>query len=539
MAHPLRRVLASSQVNEWFGAQAIETPSRLITDSTRVEYLVIGGGGGGGYSTGGGGGAGGYVEGVANISFNTNYTVVVGAGGTGATSTNRSTNGRDSIFANATGFGGGGGSETGLTDRKSAFDGGSGGGGGWPISNVSGVATQISPFDGIGYGNNAGAPNDLNYRGAGGGGAGAPGDGAGSNGGAGGGGGAGRTSSITGSAVTRGGGGGAGAVFQTAGAGGSGGGGAGNASGGTGTAGTANTGGGGGGGGNAANGGAGGSGVVILRYPKSYFLTISSGLTSSTATDGNFKVTTFTAGSGTISIPSFNPTLVSGLTGWYDATDLNSFTFSSGTVVQQWNDLSSSARNISQATVANQPTRNTTMGSNALSAVTFDGTNDVLTVTGLTNNTGAMAIFVAADADNSANFGTLVDCRSGTDSNPIQSLQGFSTDGIFARRRNDSGTLVTATANTNRVINIYTYWYDGTNLVFRVNGYQMSSTASSGNATTNSVTVGTGRWGGAPAVFGTFTGYFKGVIGEICIYEANLTSANVTKIENYLITKWT
>jgi hypothetical protein len=537
MAHPLRRVLASSQVNEWFGAQSIETPSRLITDSTRVEYLVIGGGGGGGYSSGGGGGAGGYVEGVANISFNTNYTVVVGAGGTAATSTGRATNGRDSIFANATGFGGGGGSETGLTDRKSAFDGGSGGGGGWPVTNVSGVATQKSPFDGIGYGNNAGAPNDLNYRGAGGGGAGAPGEGAGLTGAAGGAGGAGKASSITGTSVTRGGGGGSGAVFQTAGAGGSGGGGAGSNSG-VGTAGTANTGGGGGGGGNAAAGGAGGSGVVILRYPSSYFLTISSGLTSSTSTDGSFKVTTFTAGSGTISIPIFNPTLVSGLTGWYDATNVSSFTFSSGTVVSQWNDLSSSGRNITQGTVANQPTRNTTMGSNALSALTFDGTNDVLTVTGLTSYSGSMAIFVAADADNAASFGTLVDIRSGTDSNPIQSLQGFSTDGIFARRRNDAATLVTATANTTRVINIYTYWYDGTNLVYRVNGYQMSSTASSGAGTTNSVTVGTGRWGGGPPVFGTFTGYFNGKIGEICIYQSTLTSVNVAQIEQYLLTKW-
>jgi len=537
MAHPLRRVLSSSQVGEWFGPQALETPSRLITSSVRVEYLVVGGGGGGGFSSGGGGGAGGYVEGTANISFDTNYVVVVGAGGTGATSTARSTNGRNSIFANATGFGGGGGSTAGNLQQP-AQNGGSGGGGGWESTLVSAIATQTSPIDGIGYGNNAGASNGLNYRGGGGGGAGAPGDGAGLTGGAGGDGGAGRTSSITGSAVTRGGGGGAGAVFQTAGSGGSGGGGAGNASGGTGTAGTANTGGGGGGGGNAASGGAGGSGVVILRYPSSYFLTISSGLTSSTATDGSFKVTTFTAGSGTISVPSFNPTMVSGLTGWYDATNAGSFTFGTGTAVATWGDLSSSARNITQSTAANQPLRDATLGSNSLTAVTFDGSNDVLTVTGLTNNTGAMAIFVAADADNSANFGTLVDCRSGTSGDPIQSIQGFGTDGIFGRRRNDSATIVTATASTARIINVYTYWYDGTNMVFRVNGYQMSSSANSGNATTNSVTVGTGRWGGAPAAFGTFTGYFKGVIGEICIYEAGLTSASVSQIENYLQRKW-
>jgi hypothetical protein len=48
-------------------------------------------------------------------------------------------------------------------------------------------------------------------------------------------------------------------------------------------------------------GSAGGSGVVILKYADSMTLTISGGLTSSTATSGGFKVTTFTAGTGTVS----------------------------------------------------------------------------------------------------------------------------------------------------------------------------------------------------------------------------------------------
>ena len=62
------------------------------------------------------------------------------------------------------------------------------------------------------------------------------------------------------------------------------------------------------GGGNTAGGGAGGgqsrsggSGVVILRYPAGNTITVGSGLTSSTSTDGSDKVTTFTAGTDTIS----------------------------------------------------------------------------------------------------------------------------------------------------------------------------------------------------------------------------------------------
>ena len=66
-----------------------------------------------------------------------------------------------------------------------------------------------------------------------------------------------------------------------------------------------NTGSGGGGAGTSsanAPGGAGGSGVVILRYLTSAgTITIGAGLTGSTATDGSYKVTTITAGSGNVS----------------------------------------------------------------------------------------------------------------------------------------------------------------------------------------------------------------------------------------------
>jgi hypothetical protein len=70
------------------------------------------------------------------------------------------------------------------------------------------------------------------------------------------------------------------------------------------TSGSTNLGGGGGGGQIVSLGGAsgnGGSGVVILRYPSDYTITIGSGLTGSTATSGSNKITTITAGSGNVS----------------------------------------------------------------------------------------------------------------------------------------------------------------------------------------------------------------------------------------------
>jgi hypothetical protein len=40
--------------------------------------------------------------------------------------------------------------------------------------------------------------------------------------------------------------------------------------------------------------------VVIVRYPSGFTINVGAGLTASTTTVGSEKVTTFTAGSGTI-----------------------------------------------------------------------------------------------------------------------------------------------------------------------------------------------------------------------------------------------
>jgi hypothetical protein len=57
-------------------------------------------------------------------------------------------------------------------------------------------------------------------------------------------------------------------------------------------------------GGYAASGSAGGvngnSGVVILKFPETYNLEIGAGLTASTSIVGTNKITTFTAGTGTV-----------------------------------------------------------------------------------------------------------------------------------------------------------------------------------------------------------------------------------------------
>ena len=309
--------------------EVLENYNRLkgrLNNIFTIDYLVVAGGasGGGGRLNGnasGGGGAGGVrtsfgstsgggasSESSTSTDIGISFTVTVGAGGAVSEGSAAGNDGTNSVFSIITSIGGGGGGS--FSSNTAGRDGGSGGGGGSTGGNPgSGTANQ--GFDGGDHGTSA------NYRGGGGGGA----SEAGGSGTASGDGGDGLDlSSILGTSVGANGvfgGGGSGGVFHlftNPGSGGTGGGGTGGDGGNSSTpttnatAGTANTGGGGGGAPSPSAGGsttfpsgAGGSGVVILRYPSTRTISVGAGLTSSTSTSGDFKITVFTAGTDTIS----------------------------------------------------------------------------------------------------------------------------------------------------------------------------------------------------------------------------------------------
>ena len=273
-----------------------------------VDFLVIAGGGGGGFDRGGGGGAGGYrnsystetsggggsSEGSLTFNGGTVYTITIGGGGAGATGsgangvagTDSSLSGSDITTITSNGGGGGGNGNGPLTSGDS---GGSGGGGSATITGGAGSGTANQGYAG---GAGIGSPT---LQAGGGGGAGEAGNTDGQAYG-----GDGLSSSITGSAVTRGGGGGGNIESPSQPPGGDGGGGDGGTTGGVLPGnGTANTGGGGGGGQSSTpgTGGDGGSGVVILRMPTASYSGTTTG-SPTEGTDGTDTILTFT-GSGT------------------------------------------------------------------------------------------------------------------------------------------------------------------------------------------------------------------------------------------------
>jgi hypothetical protein len=246
-----------------------------------VEYLVVGGGGGGGSRyMGGGGGAGGFRTNVPGSTSGRNsspessmtlsagqYSIVVGAGGTAASSDPlQARNGNSSSFNLIESLGGGaGGAEQ--TGEWPGQPGGSGGGDTGYQNGGGGAGQAGQGFDG---------GNGATYGAGGGGGAGGNGaNGSPENGGDGG---AGLTSSITGTSVAYAGGGGGASYNGTnvaqggSGVGGNGAPGPNTTNGGVPTAGAVNRGGGGGGANgykntqDAINAASGGSGIVIIRY---------------------------------------------------------------------------------------------------------------------------------------------------------------------------------------------------------------------------------------------------------------------------------
>ena len=241
-----------------------------------VEYLVVAGGGGGGKLRGGGGGAGGLLTGIVPVATDTSYTVTIGGGGVGATTSGNGitgSNGVASVFGRISATGGGGGASAGGVLGGNGASGGSGGGS--TIDTDTGALTGTAGQGTVGQGN-AGCVSILTNMPAGGGGGGAGIIAPGYSANTGGNGGAGIASTITGTVTTYAGGGGGGIQSNGAavstGVGGVGGGGNAGFGAQAGFNGIDNTGGGGGGDGNGGAspyGGTGGSGIVIVRYPGS------------------------------------------------------------------------------------------------------------------------------------------------------------------------------------------------------------------------------------------------------------------------------
>jgi fibronectin-binding autotransporter adhesin len=230
----------------------------------------------------------------------------------------------------------------------------------------------------------------------------------------------------------------------------------------------------------------------------------------------------------------------SGLQLWLDAADTATISDVGGSVVE-WNDKSGNAYD---ATVGSGGTSPSTAAAaiNGQNAISFDGLSNFLVNSGI--YAGKMMFVVAArDTTGANNFNGVVSARLGADSTKTpasDSNLGFTQRGGALDRVNGCNQIATGT------------W---------VNGAAVSATDF------NNSTVGVPAWS-AP-IFGTITPpslieievagdaggtknlvigadafsavgsrHFKGLIGEVLVYDATLTAEQRVAIEDYLSAKW-
>jgi hypothetical protein len=238
--------------------------------------------------------------------------------------------------------------------------------------------------------------------------------------------------------------------------------------------------------------------------------------------------------------PPFNPLNLPNLIGWWDASDAMTFTYSSGTVVSQWNDKSSNGYHFAQTNSSFQPSRSGTV--NGLSTVVFDGSNDRMTAANFDMTGGGQkwtvwAVFTAS----SGTVQILLEHSNDYNANPGGWIvERISINQVQAAKRSVGSysifrTTETLTTTPKSIITTHdgTLSTDETDLY--VNNGVLAGTRPI-NANSNSNNLSANLWIGA-ANSGTF-GRLNGQVCELGIHTVVLSATERTDLQTYLAAKW-
>ena len=208
-----------------------------------------------------------------------------------------------------------------------------------------------------------------------------------------------------------------------------------------------------------------------------------------------------------------------GLELWLDADDASTFTYSSGTVVSQWNDKSGTAQHFAQATGANQPNRNGTQ--NGHTTVVFDGSTDTLScsVAGMVHPVTMFAV-----ARNTASSGQ-------------RNLISYSSDGRIFRTSGGTidiyqGSFLSSGTSwgTTDFHSVSAVFNGASSLIAVDGGSDTTGTSGGGSFDTGSAAVG--------ALRASSSEYWQGDIAELIVYDRALSSGERSQVEDYLAAKW-
>jgi hypothetical protein len=225
----------------------------------------------------------------------------------------------------------------------------------------------------------------------------------------------------------------------------------------------------------------------------------------------------------------FNPKSIAGLKVWLDATDSSTLTLN-GSAVSEWRDKSGNAFHFSQAVANNQPAYTGTI--NGKAAVAFDGTNDGLDRTGVTNSsiadsTGACAFLVYELSGTDSQYAAFKTSTAGSGHDRFNST---TYHGYFRQSR--FVNLTPPPPSSGRVLLTSSSSVNSDAQVLRVNGAAyLTETCATTFATWRALT--SQSW-----AVGYDASYLTGSIGEVIVFGRAMTSSEIATVERALARKW-
>ena len=235
------------------------------------------------------------------------------------------------------------------------------------------------------------------------------------------------------------------------------------------------------------------------------------------------------------SYPTTDLPVKDGLLLWLDASDDSSFSYSSGTEVSQWRDKSGNNFHANQATVANQPSRNSII--NSRKGVNFTSVNgDFMRVSSGIVTPNYITLFAAikpATQDNSYaiimeqdhgnGYNGWVIQRNGATSYWLSWVAGNAVTWLNPNQiayTDNTSQIVTLRKNTS-TINLYS------------NGTSSGAVSISDSTITQSgygLNLGYWQYGGGR--------YYNGTICEILVFNRGLSDTELKQVNTYLGQKW-
>lgn len=249
---------------------------------------------------------------------------------------------------------------------------------------------------------------------------------------------------------------------------------------------------------------------------------------------GSQVVSAVYLGSSAIYSAAFDPSTITGLQAWWDASDASTITESSGSV-SQVDDKSGNSNHLTQSTGSSQPSL-VSAAQNGLSVLRFDGFNDYLSHNVIASDPTELTLICVVKSIN-GDAGNIWSHRDQA-SEVLQLNYSGNPDQLrFTMRPNASfqqHIYVNAQLNT---FATFGFVFNKTSSRYFVFTNKTKGSVAT-NDFSNETFTSTLNTLGASYYNGSYSGNFQGDICEVVIYNTALSDTDREAVEDYLIAKW-